>query len=128
MKKKFSSKWKSSKQARKQRKYRHNASLHIKQKFVSVHLSKELRKKYNKRNLGVKKGDKVKVVRGQFRKHTGSVESVDLKKSKVRVSGIEITKKEGTKTTYPIDPSNLIITELSIDDKRRQKIVERVKK
>jgi len=125
MKKKFSTNWKSSKQVRKQRKYRRNAPLHIKQKFVHVHLSGELKKKYNKRNVGLKKGDKVKVVRGQFKKHTGNVEKIDLKKTKVQISGIEITKKDGSKTTKMINPSNLIITELNLDDKIRQKIIER---
>ncbi len=125
MKKKFSKAWKSSKQVRKQRKYRYNAPLHIKQKFVHVHLSKELKKKYGRRNLGLKKGDKVKVMRGQFKKHTGNVERIDLKKTKVYLSGIEITKKDGSKTTYPITPSNLIITELNLDDKMRQKIIDR---
>jgi len=127
MKKKFSSVWKSSKQVRKQRKYRHNAPLHIKQKFVRVHLSKELKKKYEKRNLGLKKGDKVKVVRGQFRKHVGEVDSIDLKKSKVYVTGMDITKKDGNKTRRFVDPSNLIITELNLDDKIRQRIIERKK-
>lgn len=125
MKKKFSLNWKSSKQIRKQRKYRHNAPLHVRQKFVHVHLSEELRKKYEKRNAGLKKGDKVKVMRGQFKKHTGTVEKVNLKKTKVQVSGIEITKKDGNKTTQLIDPSNLLITELNLDDKLRQKIIER---
>ena len=125
MKKKFSLSWKKSTQVRKQRKYRHNAPLHIRQKFVHVHLSEELKKKYEKRNVGLKKGDKVKVIRGQFKKHVGNVEKVDLKKTKVQVSGIEITKKDGNKTTQLIDPSNLIITELNLDDKLRQKIIER---
>ena len=125
MKKKFSLNWKSSKQIRKQRKYRHNAPLHVRQKFVHVHLSEELRKKYEKRNAGLKKGDKVKVMRGQFKKHTGTIEKVNLKKTKVQVSGIEITKKDGNKTTQLIDPSNLLITELNLDDKLRQKIIER---
>ena len=125
MKKKFSTNWKRSKQARKQRKYRHNAPLHVKQKFVHSHLSKELRKKYKTRNLGLKKGDKAKILRGQFKKHTGNIERIDLKKIKVYVSGIEITKKEGSKTTYPINPSNLIVTELNLGDKIRQKIIER---
>jgi large subunit ribosomal protein L24 len=127
MKKEFSTEWKSSKQVRKQRKYRYNSPLHIKQKFVHVHLSKELRKRYKKRRIGLKKGDKVKVVRGQFRNHAGTVEKVDLKKTKVIVSGIEVAKKEGSKTTYPISASNLILTELNLDDKIRQKIIERKK-
>ena len=127
VKRKFSKSWRSSKQPRKQRKYRYNAPLHIKQQFMHAHLSKELRKKYNRRNLGLKKGDTVKIVRGQFKKHTGKVDRIDLKKTRVYVTGTEITKKDGTKTTYPIHPSNLIINELNIDDKMRQRILDRKK-
>ena len=122
---KFSTSWKRSKKSRKQRKYRYNAPLHIKQTFVHVHISKELKKKYGKRNLGLKKGDKVTVVRGQFKKHVGKVEKIDLKKTRVYLSGIEVAKKDGTKATRPIHPSNLIITEINLDDKMRQKILER---
>ena len=125
MKTKFSASWKSSKQSRKQRKYRFNAPLHIKQKLVSTHLSKDLRKKYNKRNMNLRKGDSVKVTRGQFKNKTGKVEEVNLKKTLVYISGIEITKKDGTKTRQPIHPSNLTLTELNMDDKMRQKILER---
>ncbi len=128
MKKKFSISWKRSKQPRKQRKYRYNAPLHIKQKFMHAHLSKELRKKYGKRSFSLKKGDKVKIVRGQFKKRDGKVDRIDLKKERVYVGGLEILKKDGTKTMYPIHPSNLIISELSLDDKMRQKILDRVKK
>lgn len=125
MEKKFSRKWISSKQPRKQRKYRYNAPLHIKQKFMSSTLSKELRKKYGKRSIGLKKGDKVRVLRGQFRKHEGKIEKVDLNKTKVVISGVEIVKKDGTKGTYPINPSNIMIIELNLDDKMRRKSLER---
>ena len=125
MKKKFSSSWIKSKQPRKQRKYRYNAPLHIKQKFVSAHLSKELRKKYSKRNMNLRKGDSVKVARGQFKNKTGKVDEVSVKKTSVYVNGIEIVKKDGTKARYPIHPSNLIITEMSMDDKMRGKIIGR---
>ena len=125
MKTKFSSLWVRSKQPRKQRKYRHNAPLHIKQKFVSAHLSKELRKKYNRRSVSLRKGDGVKVMRGQFKNKTGKIEEVNVKKTLVYVSGIEFTKRDGTKARYPINPSNLMITEMSIDDKMRNKIVGR---
>ena len=117
--------WKKSKKPAKQRKYRYNAPLHIKQKFVHAHLSKELRKKYGKRSIGLRKGDKVKVMRGQFKKHAGKVDIVDLKKGKIYLTGIEISKKDGTKATCPIEPSNLMITELNTDDKMRDKILKR---
>ena len=125
MKTKFSSSWIKSKQPRKQRKYRHNAPLHIKQKFVSAHLSKELHKKYGKRSMNLRKGDSVKIMRGQFKNKTGKIEEVGLKKIRAYVSGIEFVKKDGTKARYPIHPSNLMITELNMDDKMRNKILGR---
>ncbi|MBW2979988.1 50S ribosomal protein L24 [Candidatus Woesearchaeota archaeon] len=125
MKKKFSAGWRKSKVPKKQRKSRYNAPLHIKQKFMRSHLSKELKKKHGKRSLGLKKGDKVKVVVGQFKGKTGKIERIDLKGGRVYLEGIEILKKDGTKTTHSIDPSNLIITEINLDDKMRNKILER---
>ncbi len=125
MKTKFSASWKKSKQPRKQRKYRYNAPLHVKQKFMHSRLSKELQKKYEKKTFSLRKGDKVKVIRGQFRKHENKIEEVNLKKCRVYVTGIEITKKDGNKTRYLIHPSNLIITELNMDDKMREKVLNR---
>ncbi len=123
--KKFSSTWNDSKKPRKQRKYRLNAPLHIKQKFVSAHFSKDLKKKYGKRNIGLRKGDKVKIMRGHFRNKDGKIERIDLKKTEIYVNGIEITKKDGTKKMLALHPSNLMITELNLDDKQRQNTLER---
>lgn len=121
----FSKTWKSSKKPRKQRKYRLGAPLHIKQRFAHTHLSKDLRKKYGKRSIGLRKGDKVKVMCGQFRKHEGKVERIDLKNTSVFVNGIDITKKDGTKKLVALHPSNLIITELNLDDRLRQDMLGR---
>ena len=125
MKTKFSRGWIKSKQPRKQRKYRSNAPLHIKQKFLHAHLSKELRKKYSKRNAALRKGDSVKIMRGQFKNKTGKVYEVSVKKMKVYVDGIEFVKRDATKSRYPLQPSNLMITELNMDDKIRSKILAR---
>ena len=121
---KFSTAWKNSKKQSKQRKFRLNAPLHIKNKFLHSHLSKELRKKYGRRNISLRKGDKVRIMRGQFRKLEGKVESIDLKKTEVFISGVEVTKKDGNKKLLPLNPSNLLITELNLDDKFRQKFLE----
>ena len=125
MKKKYSKSWISSKQPRKQRKYRYNAPLHIKKKFVSANLSKELRKKYNKRSLQVKKGDTIKIIRGQFKGKTSKINRVSIKKTKVYLENINLIKKDGTKVFYPIHPSNLQITEILLEDKKRKRILER---
>ena len=128
MKKKFSLSWKGSKQRRKQRKYLANAPLHIQRKLISCHLSKSLREKHNRRSLGLKKGDTVKIIRGIFKGKIGKLERINLKEKKVYITNIHIFKKDGTKTFYPIHPSNLIIQELNVDDKKRQKVLDRKKK
>lgn len=125
MKAKFSKSWKASKQPRKQRKYRERAPLHIKRRFMGAHLSKQLREKHGKRAVVLIKGDSIKILRGQYKGKTGKVERIDVRQSRVFVTGIEIVKKDGTKTLRPLQASNLIITELSIEDKKRQNILSR---
>lgn len=127
MKKKFSTKWKASKQPRKQRKYSANAPLHIRKKFVSANLSKGLRKKYGKRNFPIRKGDIVKVMRGKFKKKQGKITDVKIKISKVIVEGIQIKKKDGSKVNVRLQPSNLQIIELNLEDRKRRKALERKK-
>jgi large subunit ribosomal protein L24 len=121
MKKDFSTKWKASKQPRKQRKFRAKAPLHLKKKFVSVSLSKELKKKHSKRNIPIKKGDSVKVMRGKFKGKKGKVLEVKLKLSKVIIEGIQVKKQDGSNVAVKLQPSNLQITELNLDDKNRVK-------
>ena len=121
MKTGFNKLWKSSKQPRKQRKYLARAPMHIKNKFLSVNLSKELRKKYGKRNIPLKKGDVVKIMRGKFKKKQGKVTKVELKNSKISVEGIQVKKQEGSKADIKLRPSNLQIIELNLEDKKRIK-------
>ena len=92
---------------------------------MTAHLSKELREKQGKRAVQLRKGDKVQVMRGQFKKKIGKIERINLKKSKVYVNGIEMIKKDGTKVLYPIHPSNLMILELNLDDKKRVQALKR---
>ena len=124
MEKKFSTHWKASKQPRKQRKYRSNAPLHILGKFLGSHLSKELRKKHGTRSTRVREGDKVKIMRGQFKGKIGKVTLVNVKKSLVNVENIDMIKKDGSKVFYPLHPSSLMIMELKLDDKNRMKKLE----
>jgi large subunit ribosomal protein L24 len=125
MKKKFSASWKRSIQPRKQRKYRHNAPMHLRQKLVSAHLSKELRKNYGKRSIPVRKGDEVFVLRGEFRKKKGSVTRVDLKHLRIFVDSVKKKKTSGQEFELPMDPSNVMITKLNMDDKMRKKALQR---
>lgn len=115
----FSNHWKSSTKPRKQRKYRITAPLHIKSKFLNAHLSKELAKKYGTRSIRVRAGDKVKILRGSFKKQEGKVESVDSKKTTLFVEKIERAKKDGSTVKIPIRPHQVMIIELNLSDKAR---------
>jgi len=123
--KKFSIKWNKSTQVRKQRKYRFNAPKHIKSKFLSAHLSKELKQKHGIRSIRARKGDTVKIVRGQFKGKSGKIDNVNLNKESLFITGIDETKKDGSKRMLPIRASKVIITDLSFEDKKRKKRLER---
>ena len=127
MKNKFSTNWLSSKQPRKQRKYLANAPLHLKHKFLSAHLSKDLRKKHSKRAFPVRKGDEVLIMRGSFRKKKAKVSIVDLKRSRLSLENIQRAKKDGTKINVWFHPSSLQIISLNLDDKKRFFSLERKK-
>ncbi len=117
MNKKFSKSWKASKQPRKQRKYLANAPLHIKRKILTMNLSKELRKKVGKRNLIVRKGDVVKVMRGDFAGKTGKVLEIFTKLGKVILEGIQVKKRDGSKASVKLQVSNLQIIQMT--DRRK---------
>lgn len=119
MHKEFSSTWQGSKQPRKQRKFRAKAPLHIKKQFVSAGLAKSIRKNYVKKTIPIKKGDKVKIMRGNFAKKEGKVITVLLKIGKIEIEGIQTKKRDGSNANVRIQPSNVQIIELNLSDKKR---------
>ena len=120
MKKEFSTKWKASSQPRKQRKYLANAPLHLKKKVLNVNLSKELREKYGRRNIQIRKGDVALIMRGKFKGKKGKVLEVKIKKPSVYVEGMQVKKRDGSKANVRLQSSNLQIIELNLNDKKRK--------
>jgi large subunit ribosomal protein L24 len=114
-----------SKQPRKQRRAYYNAPLHKRQKLVSAPLSPELRERYGVKTLPVRKGDKVRIMRGDFKGHEDKVVKVDLKRVALYIDGVVIKKADGTQVFRPIHPSNVMIIDLNLDDDWRRKIIER---
>ena len=84
-----------------------------------AHFSKELKNQYDRRGFPVRKGDEVAVMRGKFKKRTGKVARVDTKKYRVYIEGVMIKRTDGTERQAGIDASNLRITRLNLDDKKR---------
>jgi large subunit ribosomal protein L24 len=114
-----------SKQPRKQRKLRYDAPLHRRQKYMHSTLSKALRTELKKRSVQVRKGDTVKVIRGDHKGIEGEVEAVDLKRCTIKVTGVSNYRADGTEVPRTIHPSNVVITKLNLEDGEREKIFSR---
>ena len=110
-----------SKQPRKQRKALYNAPAHARGKYLSASLSKDLREKVGTKSLPVKAGDKVRVLRGDFKGHEGEVLTVDYGSYKVTIEEVTLSKPDGTAVFLPVDPSNLMIIDANTKDDRRIK-------
>ncbi len=113
------------KQPRKQRKFLHNAPLHLRSKIMAATLSENLRNKYGIRSMPIRVGDKVRVMRGDFKGKEGKVMEIDLKRYRIHIEGVTHKKTDGTEVFYPVHPSNVMIVELNLDDEKREKIIKR---
>jgi large subunit ribosomal protein L24 len=114
-----------SRQPRKQRLALLQAPLHVRQKLMTAPLSEELREKYGVKRLPVRKGDKVRIVRGDFKGHEGAVVKVDLRRLRIYVDGVTVKRQDGTPRFVPIHPSKVVIVALDLKDKWRRAIIER---
>ena len=90
---------------------------------MSANLSKQLREKMKTRSINLRKGDKVKVMRGEFAGKDGKITLVDLKRTRVAIEGLQRKKKDGTKINAFFHPSKVQILEL-VERKTKQKKVK----
>lgn len=100
-------------------------SLHKRRKQLSIRLSKKLKEQYKKRNFPVRKGDKIKIISGKFKKKEGKVIAVNLRSYTVFVEGIITKKADGREIQVPLSPSNLMITDLDLSDPKRKNALMR---
>lgn len=107
------------------RRKQREASYHKRRKAFSVHLSRELREKYQTRSLPVRRGDTVLITRGKYAGFQKKVSKVSYKKQKVQVEGVKTTKTDGTEIFHYIEPSNLLLLTLGTVDESRRAAIER---
>ena len=118
-----------SSKARNQRKMRANAPAHIKRKMLSSHLSADLQKEYGKRSARVCLGDTVMVLRGgeDIRGVEGKVIGVMTDEGRITIEGVAINQADNTAVARPIHASNVVITQLNLDDAWRKDALKRGK-
>lgn len=100
-----------SKQPRKKRLEAYTAPLHKKRKGLHIHFSKDLRKRYKHRSGLAKKGDKVKVLRGEFMKREAKIVEASLAEGKIFLEGVVAKRQGGKEMPAAIEPSNCMLVE-----------------
>ena len=107
-------------QPRKQRKLLYQAPSHVRHKSLSAPLSPSLKASHKVNSIPVRRGDTVRVIRGDRKGTEGKVTRVDHKTYRIFIEGITREKVDGTATPIPIHPSKVMITGLNLDDKWRR--------
>ncbi len=102
----------------------YRATIQTRNKQLASPLSKDLQKKYGKRNVRVIEGDTVRILRGEFKGVDGKVEKVSAPSNSITVAGIKKEKTKGDKFDVYINSSNVVVTALNTDDKWRMSKLE----
>ena len=108
-------------QPRKERKTLYNLPVHKNRARIAAHLDGPLLEKHGKRSTTLRKGDTVRIMRGEYSGISGKVLDVNTRTGKVTVDGVTVSKAKATQVARPLDPSNLVITKLDLTDPLRRK-------
>ncbi len=117
-----------SKKPGKQRKALYTAKNHQRSNLLTTRLADFLRETYGIKRVPVKKGDSVRVTRGEFKNFEGTILEVITKTQRVKIKECVFEKADGTQFNPPIHVSNLIITKFADEKKMdpwRAKLIQR---
>lgn len=108
----------------KQRKMIYEAPAHRLRRSLTAPLSDELRTTHGRRSYPVKKGDTVKIVRGDFAGIEGKITDIDTRGQRLFVEGVQREKTAGTSANVSVNSSKVRITKLNLDDKWRAESIK----
>ena len=108
---------------RQQRKAQYNADLFERHRRMGVALSKELRRRYGRRSLPIRKGDTVRVLSGSYVGREERVAKVNLQKYSVTLDNVTGKTADAKLKPLPIRTSHLVLTKLNLADAWRRRIL-----
>ena len=112
----------------KQRKRLYQSAIHKKRKSLVAPIDKTIRKEVNKKKLTIRKGDTVKVMVGDNKGKSGKVESVDYTKTRIFIKDLKYKNNKGQEKLLPFKASNLMLTNVVLNDSKRIKLKKAPKK
>ena len=110
-------------QPRKQRRERWQTSAFGRHRQMTVALSRDLRSRYKRRALPLRKGDTVRIISGSFRGREERVSKVDIRTLRVTLDNVTIKKVDQKLKPLPIRTSHLILTRLNLADPWRRELL-----
>lgn len=108
----------------KQRKKIYNAQGQGLRKLLAASLSEELQTTQGRRSYPVRKGDTVKILRGDYAGVEGKVNDIDTRGQRLFVEGVSREMTSGTSTNVSVHSSKVMITKLNLDDKWRTESIK----
>lgn len=102
-----------------------NMPKHLSKRKLMGRLSSDLRGRYGRRSVPVRKGDRVAILKGDFRGVEGDVVRVNRKRGKLFIEGASRENARGERVLVPVSSSNVIVVKLYEEDKRRPVFKER---
>ena len=88
-------------------------------------LSTELRERYKRKTIKPRKGDSVKIIRGEFKGIEGKITRVFPPHGTINVEGVTREKQKGGTSPVPVQSSNVMVTSVVVEDKTRRRKLER---
>ena len=113
---------------RTQRKRLFQSSPHTYSRYFSAALSPDLKLKHNTNAYPLRKGDTVRVTRGDRKGFEGKITQVNRRKRRIFIEGVTREKVDGSAIQIPVHPSKVVITNLNLDDKLRRETLKQRKR
>jgi large subunit ribosomal protein L24 len=109
---------------RKQRKAVYTASNFARRRYLTVPLSKELRTRYGRRQLPVRKGDTVRVISGSYEGQEERVAKINTRTCTLTLDNITVKKADQKLKPLPVRPNHLLLTRLNLSDAWRRRVLK----
>ncbi|AWR97294.1 50S ribosomal protein L24 [Acidianus sulfidivorans JP7] len=109
----------------KQRLLIYKSPYHIRKKMLTAKLSDELSNQLGIKRITIRKGDTVKVMRGDNVGYEGKVAEVNTKTGRIAIEGLTRKKADGTPIYIWIHASKVMLTKLDLSDPKRKEAIDR---
>lgn len=111
-------------QPRRQHRALYEATTFERRKRMAVPLSRELRSRYGRRQVPVRKGDTVRVLGGSHAGREERVAKVDRRAYRVTLDNVTVKTADQKLKPLPIPTNHLVITRLNLADPWRRRVLK----